>query len=448
MPGRGSYGSAGKWVHDRAHHIMGKNPEMPKGMAYAIATQQGHKVGKSAKKHRTKEGLRVARVKYSLPRKMYKKTASAYGMNISQWLAKHPTKGSRDAALKASKSIDEAAEKLLRSQRAAAKERSKRGVTMSMAQKTGSDKRKEAAFARLKKLQKEAETKRGPVTKGSFTIKKKRRTPKRVRIPAGMEAVRRGKMQQRVLGGAPFKVQPVGTPSLLRRIGEGVGERALAGAGEMLSSRIANMGAAKAAPAAAGIGASALDAAVQPSMASGASSSKGLLKNPAVRKALRYGGIGALGLGLGAGAHQLAQSVGLTDTGPSDVLADIVVPSRPKYSHDIEATKGLGEGNMYIPRYFLEKAAASMAGAMEDNEGDMHEGEPGMFGPEASVIPQQTLETAVPIMQHVDKSDEEADAFIQRMFSNYKATKEESVGRYTKGETIIPLEKQAGRLLV
>lgn len=77
MPGRGSYGHSGKWVHDRANHIMGKNPEMPKGMAYAIATQQGHKVGKSSKRHRTKEGVRVARAKHSLPKKMYKKTASA-----------------------------------------------------------------------------------------------------------------------------------------------------------------------------------------------------------------------------------------------------------------------------------------------------------------------------------------------------------------------------------
>jgi predicted RNA-binding protein with PIN domain len=56
------------------------------------------------------------------------------------------------------------------------------------------------------------------------------------------------------------------------------------------------------------------------------------------------------------------------------------------------------------------------------------------------------LETVVPIMQHVDKSDEEADSFIERMFEHYKSTKEESVGRYTKGETEVPLSKQAGRL--
>lgn len=383
MPGRGSYGKGGKWIHDRANHILGKNPDMPKGMAYAVATQQAHKTGKSPKKFRTKEGVRVALAKHSLPKKMSKKTAS--------------------------------------------------------------EKMKKVAFARLKRLRKLAETKRMPTTKGSFTVKpRKRRPPRTVRLPRGLEAKRRGKIQQRIFGGAPFKVQPKGTPGLLKRVGGSLGERALEGAGGLLSSRIANLGAGGAVPAAAAGG---LDAAFQsPGVASGATGGR-LLKNPMLRKALGVGGIGALGLGLGAGAHQLAHSVGLTDTGPADTLANIVVPSTPKYSHDIAATRGLGEGNMYVPRYFLEKAAASMAGAMDDNEGSMHEGEPGMFGPEASVIPQQTLETAVPITQHVEKSDEEADSFIQRMFENYKATKEESVGRYTKGETVIPLEKQAGRLL-
>jgi hypothetical protein len=76
MPGRGSYGSAGKWVHDRAHHIMSKNPDMDKGQAYAIATQQGHKLGKSNKGHRTAEGVAVAKQKYSGSRDMYKKTAA------------------------------------------------------------------------------------------------------------------------------------------------------------------------------------------------------------------------------------------------------------------------------------------------------------------------------------------------------------------------------------
>lgn len=75
MPGRGSYGSAGKWIHDRAHRIMEESPDTDKSMAYAIATQQGHKVGKSPKSFRTPEGVREAKKKFSLPKKEYQKTA-------------------------------------------------------------------------------------------------------------------------------------------------------------------------------------------------------------------------------------------------------------------------------------------------------------------------------------------------------------------------------------
>jgi len=83
MPGQGSYGSAGKWIHDRAHRIMEKGDitdkhgeKGGKSIAYAIATQQAHKMGKSPKKHRTAEGMSVAKQKYTLPRKEYRKTAS------------------------------------------------------------------------------------------------------------------------------------------------------------------------------------------------------------------------------------------------------------------------------------------------------------------------------------------------------------------------------------
>lgn len=75
MPGRGSYGPAGKWIHDRAHRIMESSPETPKSVAYATATQQAHKVGKSPKKFRTAQGVREAKAKFSLPKKEYQKTA-------------------------------------------------------------------------------------------------------------------------------------------------------------------------------------------------------------------------------------------------------------------------------------------------------------------------------------------------------------------------------------
>lgn len=77
MPGRGSYGPAGKWIHNRAHRIMEESPDIDKSVAYATATQQAHKVGKSPKGFRTAEGVREAKKKYELPKKEYQKTANA-----------------------------------------------------------------------------------------------------------------------------------------------------------------------------------------------------------------------------------------------------------------------------------------------------------------------------------------------------------------------------------
>lgn len=85
MPGRKSYGPSGKWIHDRAHKLMDRRKkeslrarygdEKGKSIAYAIATQQAHKVGKSPKKFRTPEGMREARRKFRKPMKEYRKTA-------------------------------------------------------------------------------------------------------------------------------------------------------------------------------------------------------------------------------------------------------------------------------------------------------------------------------------------------------------------------------------
>ncbi len=65
-----------KWIHDRAEHLLAKNPSMTKSQAFAIATQQSHKLGKSPKGYGTKEGKREARVKYDKPRKEYTKGAN------------------------------------------------------------------------------------------------------------------------------------------------------------------------------------------------------------------------------------------------------------------------------------------------------------------------------------------------------------------------------------
>ena len=315
MPGRGSYGASGKWIHDRAHHIMGKNPDMPKGMAYAVATQQAHKVGKSPKGFRTEEGVRTARAKHAFPKSFYKKTASA---------------------------------------------------------------NKNIALNRLRRLRKEARAKKFVQTRTTGYVG-----------PRVQYAV------EKALGAhRPIPVAPPPIPEQYLKT-------------------------------------------VEPSKLSK------LMKNPKLRKALKFGGLGALGLGAGAVGHGLAHAVGATETGPADTLADIIVPEA-KYSFDYSTQRR----KMYIPRFYLEKAAASMAGALDTNHDTIFEGESERHGPEASVVPQQTLDTVTPIMQYVDASDEEADDILSRMFERYKETEEESVGRYTKGETEIPLSKQAGCLMI
>lgn len=85
MPGRGSYGPGGKWIHDRAHSLMDSRKtgslterygeKRGKSIAYAIATQQAHKVGKSPKGFRTSQGVQTAKRKFDKPVKEYQKTA-------------------------------------------------------------------------------------------------------------------------------------------------------------------------------------------------------------------------------------------------------------------------------------------------------------------------------------------------------------------------------------
>lgn len=71
------------WMHDRAEHILAKNPSMPKSEAFAIATQQMHALGKGPKSYGTSEGKRVAKAKYSTP-KDDKKTANPGGLRTEK----------------------------------------------------------------------------------------------------------------------------------------------------------------------------------------------------------------------------------------------------------------------------------------------------------------------------------------------------------------------------
>ena len=57
-----------EWMHNRAEHILAKNPSMPKSEAFAIATQQMHAVGKGPKGYGTAEGKATAKEKYDTPK--------------------------------------------------------------------------------------------------------------------------------------------------------------------------------------------------------------------------------------------------------------------------------------------------------------------------------------------------------------------------------------------
>ena len=68
------------WIHDRAMKLKKQMedtypPEKAKQVAFAIATQQAHKTGKSPKTFGTSEGRSEAMAKFDKPKSEYKKTA-------------------------------------------------------------------------------------------------------------------------------------------------------------------------------------------------------------------------------------------------------------------------------------------------------------------------------------------------------------------------------------
>lgn len=56
------------FINGRAEHILAKNPSMPKSEAFAIASQQGHALGKNPKDYGTAKGKRVAKAKFDTPK--------------------------------------------------------------------------------------------------------------------------------------------------------------------------------------------------------------------------------------------------------------------------------------------------------------------------------------------------------------------------------------------
>jgi hypothetical protein len=57
-----------EWIHDRARHILAKNPSMPKSEAFGIATSQAHATGHSPKGYGTAKGRREAKAEYRTPK--------------------------------------------------------------------------------------------------------------------------------------------------------------------------------------------------------------------------------------------------------------------------------------------------------------------------------------------------------------------------------------------
>ena len=62
-----------EWMHNRAEHILAKNPSMPKSEAFAIATQQGHALHKNPKGYGTARGRHEAKAKFDTPKDDVKK---------------------------------------------------------------------------------------------------------------------------------------------------------------------------------------------------------------------------------------------------------------------------------------------------------------------------------------------------------------------------------------
>lgn len=88
------------WIHNRAEHILAKNPSMNKSQAFAIATQQSHKMGKTPKGYGTAEGKREAKAKYDKPRREYTRSANPGGLETpklsdkpkTEWTGNHLVK--------------------------------------------------------------------------------------------------------------------------------------------------------------------------------------------------------------------------------------------------------------------------------------------------------------------------------------------------------------------
>lgn len=80
------------WIHERAEHLLAKNPSMKKETAFAIATQQSHKLGKTPKGYGTAAGKREAKQKFNKSNKEYVKSPNPGGLETPKLSDKPKTK--------------------------------------------------------------------------------------------------------------------------------------------------------------------------------------------------------------------------------------------------------------------------------------------------------------------------------------------------------------------
>jgi hypothetical protein len=55
-------------IHERARHLLAKNPDMKKSTAFAVATQQMEALGKTPKGFGTAEGRATSKAKFDTPK--------------------------------------------------------------------------------------------------------------------------------------------------------------------------------------------------------------------------------------------------------------------------------------------------------------------------------------------------------------------------------------------
>lgn len=88
------------WIHERAEHLLAKNPSMKKSTAFALATQQSHALGKTPKGYGTSKGKQEAKSKFDKPKKEYVKSSNPGDLETpklsdkpkTEWTGRHLVK--------------------------------------------------------------------------------------------------------------------------------------------------------------------------------------------------------------------------------------------------------------------------------------------------------------------------------------------------------------------